>query len=113
MIDVNKRALHLAERNVKLNQAENIEIIESDCYQNLDNRKFKYILTNPPIHAGKEKVYEIVMDARYHLEENGKLFIVIRKDQGAKSMIKDLEKYYEVEVLARNKGFFVISCIFS
>ena len=110
MIDVNRRALHLTERNVKENKVNDIRVMESDCYSQLENEKFDYILTNPPIHAGKEKVYEIVMNARYHLEENGTLFIVIRKDQGAKSMMKDLAKYYTVEVIAKNKGFFIISC---
>ena len=110
MIDVNRRALHLTERNVKENKVNEIRVMESDCYSQLENEKFDYILTNPPIHAGKEKVYEIVMNARYHLEENGTLFIVIRKDQGAKSMMKDLAKYYTVEVIAKNKGFFIISC---
>lgn len=110
MVDVNRRALHLAERNIKENKVTDILALESDCYQQLENQKFNYILTNPPIHAGKEKVYEIVMDARYYLEENGALYIVIRKDQGAKSMMKDLAKYYTVEVIAKNKGFFVISC---
>ena len=110
MIDVNRRALHLAERNIKENKVTDIRVMESDCYSQLENEKFDYILTNPPIHAGKEKVYEIVMNARYHLEENGTLFIVIRKDQGAKSMMKDLVKYYTVEVIAKNKGFFIISC---
>ena len=110
MIDVNRRALHLAERNIKENKVNDIRVMESDCYSQLENEKFDYILTNPPIHAGKEKVYEIVMNARYHLEENGTLFIVIRKDQGAKSMMKDLAKYYTVEVIAKNKGFFIISC---
>lgn len=110
MIDVNRRALHLAERNIKENSVSSIIVLESDVYQNLGDKKFQHILTNPPIHAGKEKVYEIVMDARHHLEKDGTLFIVIRKDQGAKSMIRDLEEYYQVEVIARNKGFFVISC---
>ena len=110
MIDVNRRAIHLAERNIKENKVNDIRVMESDCYSQLENEKFDYILTNPPIHAGKEKVYEIVMNARYHLEENGTLFIVIRKDQGAKSMMKDLAKYYTVEVIAKNKGFFIISC---
>lgn len=110
MIDVNRRALHLAERNIKENGVKNIQVLESDCYQQLENQKFNYILTNPPIHAGKEKVYEIVMNARYHLLENGSLYIVIRKDQGAKSMMKDLSKYYAVNLVAKNKGFFIISC---
>ncbi len=113
MVDVNRRALHLAKMNAKENGVNNIEILESDCYQNVSSLKFDYILTNPPIHAGKEKVYEIVMNARHYLNPEGKLFIVIRKDQGAKSMINDLKQYYTVDVIAKNKGFFIISCFLS
>lgn len=108
MCDVNKRALHLVERNLKENKAE-ATIIESDGYSNILN-KFHTIITNPPIRAGKKKVYEILFGAKDHLQENGTLFLVIHKDQGAKSMIKDLETEYDVEVLGKNKGFFVIKC---
>jgi len=110
MIDVNKRALHLVERNLKINQVSAC-VLESDAYASLENKTFDFILTNPPIHAGKQKVYEILMGAQEHLNPGGSLFLVIRKDQGAKSCFSDLEKYYnEVQVLEKNKGFFVISC---
>ncbi len=110
MTDVNRRALHLAEMNVKENHVSSVAILESDAYSNLQGELYDYILTNPPIHAGKEKVYDIVMNARHHLNPGGNLWIVIRKDQGAKSMINDLQKYYTVDVIARNKGFYIISC---
>lgn len=112
MCDVNKRALHLAERNAKENKVD-VTILESDCYQNIGDKKFQYIVTNPPIRAGKKIVYEILMEARNHLAENGKLFLVVRKDQGAKSMISDLKEYYNVDVIAKNKGFFIICCVLS
>lgn len=109
-IDVNRRALHLAEMNAKLNNVQNVKFYESNCYENID-KKYNFIITNPPIRAGKEIVYDIVMNARNYLAENGVLYIVIRKEQGAKSMLRDLEKYYNVEVINKNKGFFVIKCI--
>ena len=108
MCDVNKRALHLARMNAKENQV-NANILESNCYENIDGI-FDTIITNPPIRAGKKILYEILFGAKEHLTDNGKLFLVIHKDQGAKSLIKDLEKLYNVEVLEKNKGFFVIKC---
>ncbi len=108
MCDVNKRAVHLAEINAKENKVDNVRIFESDTWSNID-KKYDVIITNPPIRAGKKVVYDIVMNAKDHLEKNGNLYIVIRKEQGAKSMIKDLEKYYQAEVLEKNKGFFVIN----
>ena len=109
-IDVNRRALHLAEMNKKLNGAKRVSFYESNMYENV-NKKYDAIITNPPIRAGKEIVYGIVMGARNYLEDNGVLYIVIRKEQGAKSMLKDLEKYYITEILNKSKGFFVIKCI--
>lgn len=111
MIDVNLRAIHLAERNIKENRCSNIRVFESNCYENV-TKKYSCIITNPPIRAGKKIVYEIVMNAINYLEENGVLFLVIRKEQGAKSLISDLEKIYNVEVLERKKGFFIIRCTF-
>lgn len=109
-IDVNLRALHLASRNAKLNNVSNVKFYESNVYENVKS-KYNFIITNPPIRAGKQVVYDIVMNARFHLEENGILYIVIRKEQGAKSMLRDLQNYYKTEVINKNKGFFVIKCI--
>lgn len=108
MCDVNKRALHLAKMNLKENKVE-ATVIDSSCYENIEG-VFDTIITNPPIRAGKKIVYEILFGAKEHLTKNGKLFLVIHKDQGAKSLLKDLEKEYIVEVIEKNKGFFVIKC---
>lgn len=108
MCDVNKRALHLAKMNIKENNADAL-VIESNCYENIID-KYNTIITNPPIRAGKKIVYEILFGAKEHLELDGALFLVIHKDQGAKSLIKDLNDTYNVQVLEKNKGFFVIKC---
>ena len=110
MIDINKRALHLTKMNAKLNNVD-VNVFESDAYSNVKER-YNYIITNPPIRVGKKILYSIVMDAYNHLLPNGSLFLVVNKDQGAKSMIIDLKKYYDVSILAKNKGFFVIRCDF-
>ena len=109
MVDVNLRALHLAERNIKENHVNDINVFESNVYENVSG-KYSTIVTNPPIRAGKKIVYDIVMNAKDYLEENGKLFLVIRKEQGAKSLIVDLEKIYNVKVLEKKKGFFILEC---
>lgn len=110
MVDVNHRALHLSKRNAKLNGVSDlVSIFESNCYSNI-SEKYSTIITNPPIRAGKKIVYDIVMNARNYLEDDGNLYLVIRKEQGAKSLIVDLEKVYTVKVLEKKKGFFIIQC---
>ena len=36
------------------------------------------------------------------------MFIVVRKEQGALSLIKDMSNEYKVEVLDKEKGFYII-----
>ena len=105
-VDVNKRALHLCERNIKLNKV-NGNVILSNCYEDVKN-KYDYIITNPPIRAGKKIVYDILLNARSHLEPDGVMYLVIRKEQGAKSAISDLKKYYDVSIVNKSKGFYII-----
>lgn len=112
MIDVNKRAIHLAKMNIKENKVSNINVFYSNVYENVDD-KYDVIVTNPPIRAGKNIVYEILFGAKEHLITGGSLYFVINKDQGAKSVIRDLEKVANVEVLEKHKGFFIIKCIFN
>lgn len=109
-VDINKRAIHLSEMNLKENKAEKIRFFESNIYSNV-NKKYDVIITNPPIRAGKQVVYNIVMNAKDYLNKDGMLFIVINKDQGAKSLKSDLDKIYNTEVLKKIKGFWIIKCI--
>lgn len=105
MIDVNKRAVHLSLMNIKKNKV-NANAFLSDAYENI-SEKYDVIITNPPIRVGKNKVLEILMDAKNHLKEDGKLYYVIRKDQGAKSITDKLKEVYEVELLKKDKGFYI------
>ena len=110
MIDVNKRAVHLAVMNLKENDV-SARAFYSNVYENVD-KKYDIIVTNPPIRAGKDIVYKILFGARDYLVLGGALYFVINKDQGAKSVIKDLSTVASVTVLKKSKGFFVIKCIF-
>jgi len=106
MIDINDRSLDLARKNAKENNV-NVNIFNSDIYSNITN-KYDYVITNPPIRVGKQILYKILFDAQEHLVDGGQIWLVINKDQGAKSLIKDLEKTYKTKLINKNKGFFVI-----
>ena len=85
----------------------NANVLKSDAYENITN-KYDMIITNPPIHCGKNKVYEIIRNAKDHLSKDGELWIVIRKDQGASSLIKDNSDIYNFEIIDKIKGFWII-----
>ncbi|OCA81030.1 16S rRNA methyltransferase [Bacillus sp. FJAT-27225] len=109
MIDVNERALGLAEENAKNNAVENIRIYESDRLEGVKETGFSAILTNPPIRAGKKTVHEIFSQSRERLADGGELWVVIQKKQGAPSAIEKLNQLFgEVEVVDKEKGYFII-----
>lgn len=111
MSDVNKRAMELSKRGLS-EQNLKANVFESDAYENI-HKKYDYILSNPPIRVGKEKLYEIIMGAKKHLKDNGELWIVVRKKQGAESLIRDMkEVYFAVEVVEKKKGFYIIRTLY-
>ena len=107
MVDINKRSINLAIKNANLNNV-TVNVFESNIYENV-YKKYDYIISNPPIRVGKKILYDILINAKNYLKRNGKMIFVVNKDQGAKSIIKDLEEYYNVEVLNKVKGFYIIS----
>lgn len=105
--DVNIRACALARENKKSFGVKNVEIIESDIFQNID-KNFDYIVTNPPIRAGKKVIYSIFEQSYHHLNQSGSLFIVIRRSHGAESAQKFIHSVFEnCELLKKDKGFYV------
>ena len=58
--DVNERALELAEKNIKLNNITEYNIIKSYIFDNI-HENFDCILSNPPIRAGKDVIFKIYL----------------------------------------------------
>ena len=106
MIDVNKRAVHLTKRNIKRYRDFKGSAFISDAYENI-NDKYDIVITNPPIRVGKTKLLEILLGAFDHMNEDGLLYFVIRKDQGALSIKKILEETKVVEIINKDKGYFI------
>lgn len=106
MIDVNERSLSLAGRNAIENNV-TVNVFKSNIYSGV-LKTYDFIITNPPIRVGKKILYEILMGAYDYLKPEGELWLVVNKDQGAKSLVRDLTLKYETEVVEKNKGFYVI-----
>lgn len=107
MIDINERAISLVRDNLTLNKVK-ANVFSSDVYSNV-NKKYDYIITNPPIRAGKEVVRKFLFGGYDYLNDNGMLYFVMRKDHGVKSMIKELESKYNVTIVNKDKGFYIVS----
>ncbi|BAD85696.1 ribosomal RNA small subunit methyltransferase C [Thermococcus kodakarensis KOD1] len=112
MTDVNRRAVSIAKKNLKINGVRNAEVRWGSLYEPVAGEKFDSIITNPPVHAGKEVLREIVINAPRHLNDGGYLQLVIKTKQGAK-YIKSLmdETFTEVRELAKGSGYRVYAGI--
>ena len=107
LIDINKRAVELTIQNAKNNNIKNINVIESNIYENVKD-KFDVIITNPPIRAGKAVVHGIIDEAFDMLNDGGRVYVVIQKKQGALSLKKlILSKYENCGELAKDSGYLV------
>ena len=108
MVDVNKRALELAELNAKENNVDNIDIIESDLLKQVHTNA-DVIMTNPPIRTGKQNIFRLYEESYSKLNSGGFFYCVIQKKQGAPSTLKKLQSLFvEAEVIRREKGYWVI-----
>lgn len=108
MIDINIRAIKLAVDNKRINNINNAYIYESDLYEKV-NGNFNYIISNPPIRAGKEIVFNIVSQGFEHLEYGGKIIVVIQKKQGALSLLNKMNEIYgNYTIINKEKGYYII-----
>lgn len=107
MVDINNRAIDLAKQNGQKNGVE-ADIFQSDIYEKV-NGTFDYIISNPPIRAGKQVVHTIISESINYLKVDGNLTIVIQKKQGAPSAKAKMEEVFgNVEILKRDKGYYIL-----
>ncbi|EEX73237.1 class I SAM-dependent methyltransferase [Leptotrichia hofstadii] len=108
--DVNERALELTTENLLKNEVvkdenDDFEVRKSFVFDNI-SEKFDVILSNPPIRAGKQTIFQIYEQSFEHLNENGEFYCVIQTKHGAKSTQRKLEEVFgNCETLEINAGY--------
>ncbi|WP_427813524.1 class I SAM-dependent methyltransferase [Enterococcus sp. 22-H-5-01] len=111
MIDVNNRAVELAQGNAKRNGIE-ADIHQSNIYETLNQKTYAAIISNPPIRAGKKVVHQILSEAAPLLKIGGSLTIVIQKKQGAPSAKSKMEEVFgNAEIVAKDRGYYIIRSV--
>ena len=108
--DVNERALELTRENLLRNgvvkdENDNFEVRKSFAFDRV-SEKFDVILSNPPIRAGKQIIFQIYEQSFEHLNQDGQFYCVIQTKHGAKSTQKKLEEIFgNCETLEINAGY--------
>ena len=107
MVDINQRALDLAQKNAERNQV-SADIFQSNVYEKVSGI-FDHIISNPPIRAGKQVVHEVISGSYEHLTEGGDLTLVIQKKQGAPSAKSKMETVFgNCEIVKKDKGYYIL-----
>jgi 16S rRNA (guanine1207-N2)-methyltransferase len=110
MVDINPLAIKLTNENIKLNLVENAIVIRSHLYSQLENRKFDFIISNPPLAAGYKVIFPLIEGAKEHLKEGGRIIIVLRK--GINAIPKKMKDVFgNVELLYKRAGYRVFQSI--
>lgn len=112
MVDVNERAIGLAQQNAQKNNISNVLIHASNIYEEVKGTELAGVFSNPPIRAGKKVVHEILTGAFEKLKVGGTLMVVIQKKQGAPSAMAKMEETFgNAEVVAKDKGYWIIKSV--
>lgn len=107
MIDINKTAVQLSTENAKSNNVQ-IGAFESNLYDNVC-KKYKHIVTNPPIKAGKQNLFNVVTGGYEVLDDGGSITLVIKKKHGMESLKNHMQQTFgNVEILKRDKGYYIL-----
>ena len=111
MVDVNERAVELSQKNLAKNGIKNATVMVSNGLEAVDSLTFDWVLSNPPIRAGKKVMYPLLADAYSALKPGGCLLVVIRTKQGAKSLATYLEDLAgNCDTIEKKAGFRVLKC---
>lgn len=111
MVDINPRAADLARRNLEAHGLAEVALaIISDGTSALGSTWADTCLLNPPIRAGREVVRSLIQGGSGCLKPGGRLLLVARTSQGAKSLAKVMAQCFSlVEEIAKGGGFRVLS----
>ncbi|MBE7066474.1 MAG: class I SAM-dependent methyltransferase [Ruminococcaceae bacterium] len=79
MCDVDERAVDIAKKNAVANNVSHIAILQSDCLDNIEDRDFTLVLSNPPYHTDFSVAKRFIEDSFKRLKIGGKMLMVTKR----------------------------------
>ncbi|MBR1796468.1 MAG: class I SAM-dependent methyltransferase [Clostridiales bacterium] len=112
-VDINSRAVALTRENARLNLNSPDKIYVSDVLTSVPEEKlFDTVVTNPPVRAGKKTVFAFYEQSYEHLKENGAIYVVLQRKQGADSTKRKLQELFgNCETISIKGGYHVMKSV--
>ena len=79
MSDISDEAVSAARHNAELNGVPEIRVIQSDGYENIPERDFTCILSNPPYHTDFSVAKRFIEGGYAHLLDSGRMIMVTKR----------------------------------
>jgi 16S rRNA (guanine1207-N2)-methyltransferase len=107
LVDVNRLGTDCASDNVSRNALDSrVGVYNRDGYEGLEDQKFDWIVSNPPLHEGNVVTHPLIERAPEHLKTGGKMALVVMR---VKPYIKAIERVFRsFRVLAIRERYSVI-----
>jgi 16S rRNA (guanine1207-N2)-methyltransferase len=85
MTDSDQCAIEVSKKNAIINQVQGVTIIHSDGFQNIDEKAFTKIISNPPYHADFSIPKLFIEKGFNRLSINGEFYIVTKRKEWYKN----------------------------
>ena len=79
MSDIENRCIELSRRNAKLNGVGGVKIVQSDGVENITDKGFTFILSNPPYHSDFSVPKRFIEKGFNRLELGGRFYMVTKR----------------------------------
>ncbi|PRO64618.1 class I SAM-dependent methyltransferase [Alkalicoccus urumqiensis] len=110
LVDINERSAELSRANAERQRLGNVTVRQQNLMEGEEPGTYAAVVTNPPIRAGKDVVFQLYEGAWEVLRPGGVLYVVIQKKQGAPSTKQKLQDLgFHVETKAKSKGYFIFA----
>lgn len=79
MSDIDRESVELSRRNAELNNTPDVKIIRSDGFENITEKDFSLILSNPPYHTDFSVAKHFIEKGFNRLKIGGKMLMVTKR----------------------------------
>ncbi len=107
MADVDTMAIECSKRNLELNNVAGVNVVKSNGFDNINDKDFTLILSNPPYHTDFSVAKGFIESGKKHLIIGGRMILVVKRLDWYKN--KMISIFGGVKVFEDNGYYILIS----